>query len=189
MDAEPGLRDRVRDEVRSLLVRSPAYRELPEDTGEQLLADMTKVGELLADKGWLTHPAPAVAGAPADEPRARAVRESVDALRELVKAVDFPEFVAALVQGVFRAIVDASIQQMKAFAELLAEVAKTVDQFAEENISDAAARDHLKHAYPGRPATQVDDEAIAAAKRELARQRQQMLATMVLMGINRIVVT
>lgn len=163
MNAEPDLRDRVRGEVLSVLVRSPAYRELPEDVGAQLADDMTRVGELLADKAWLTHPFPAVAGAPADR-QPDAVRERLDALRELVKAVDFPDFVAKLVQGVFGAIVDSSIKQMEAYAELLAAAAKTVDQFAKDTTSEAA-------------------------KRELATQRQQQLATMVLMGINRIVVT
>lgn len=46
------------------------------------------------------------------------------ALRErIAKAVDFPGFVAALVQGVFDAV-DASIQQMKSYAELLAKTAR-----------------------------------------------------------------
>jgi hypothetical protein len=96
---------------------------------------------------------------------ARAARPSqLDALHELVKDVDFPEFVASLVQNVFHAIVDASIEQMKAYAELMKEVGKTIDELAENHVSDASAR-------------------------QLARQRQQQLATMVLMGINRIVVT
>jgi hypothetical protein len=144
---------------------------------------MTKIGEYLADKGWLTN-APAgapvgaasalaagpMAGALADKQpsavdvlkmnaakdpglvedqfKASAVREGVSAFRDMVKAVDFPKFVASLVQGVFRAVVEASIQQMQAFAELLAASAKTVDQFAGENISDAMARDFIANQHP-----------------------------------------
>jgi len=156
MEEKSGLHDQVRGEVLSLLEGAPAYRELPDATREQIAADMTKVGAFLADKGWLTHPAPA--GARADEPPA------LGALRELVKEVDFPKFVASLVQGVFQAIVDASVQQMEAYAELVASASKQVDEFAQDKRSDAPAR-------------------------ELARQRQPQLTTMVLMGINRIVIT
>jgi hypothetical protein len=154
MTAKSSLHDGVRSEVHALLERSNSYRELPDAERRHIAADMTKVAAFLADKDWLAEPP---AGAKAHPPQ-------LDALRALVKDVDFPGFVASLVHGVFNAIVDASIQQMKAYAELLEEVSKSVDQFAQSNISDASAR-------------------------QLARQRQQHLATMVLMGINRIIVT
>lgn len=41
--------------------------------------------------------------------------------------VDFPPFVAGLVHGVFNGVVDASVQQMDAYASLIRNVAKTVD--------------------------------------------------------------
>ena len=156
MDEKPGLHDRVRGEVLALLGRAQAYRELPDAARAQIAADTTKVGAFLADKGWLTHLP--VAGARVDGPPA------LGTLRELVHEVDFPRFVASLVQGVFQAIVDASVQQMQAYAELVASVSEQVGELAEDKRSDAPAR-------------------------ELARQRQQQLATMLLMGINRIVVT
>ncbi|HET7503908.1 MAG TPA: hypothetical protein VFK02_22960, partial [Kofleriaceae bacterium] len=154
--------------------------------------------------------------------RASAVHEGTAAFREMVQAVDFPKFVASLVQGVFRAIVEASIQQMQAFSELLAATSKSVDQFAGENITDSQARDYVANRHPEsvridtdgerarlRPAGDdapgvgqhyglddvdlEDDEGeqqlVTAAKLQMARSRQQSLATMVLMGINRIVVT
>lgn len=40
--------------------------------------------------------------------------------------VEFPPFVAGLVHGVFNAVVDASVQQMEAYADLIGAVAKTV---------------------------------------------------------------
>jgi hypothetical protein len=157
MDAKSGVHDQVRSEVRALLGRAPAYRELPDAERAQLAADMAKVGVFLADKGWLTHHAPA-AGAPVDGP------PGLDALREkLVREVDFPGFVASLIQGVFHAIVDSSIQQMQAYAELVASVSKEIDELLKDEGSDAAAGD-------------------------LCRQRQQQLATMLLRGIHRIVV-
>ena len=49
----------------------------------------------------------------------------------LVSAVDFPTFVAGLIEGVFGAIVNASIEQMQAYERLLASVAKTVEPILE----------------------------------------------------------
>jgi hypothetical protein len=139
----------------------------------------------------------------------------------LVDAVDFPAFVAELIHGVFNAIVDASIQQMDAYAALISGVAASVDDFASDGISDQNARETLCREFPelfrctdgttGRLAWRSDAQArdrlrlqaalgvrtldpdlrcvVAATRRRLARNRQQTLATVVLMGINRIVVT
>jgi hypothetical protein len=147
--------------------------------------------------------------------------------RDTLNAIAFPTFVADLIKGTFQAIVNASIQQMEAYGTLLANVAKTVDQFMADNISDNNARDWLANAYPStfkvdvgsdgarvkvrdgadsaakpdlRGALGMDedvdlsDEAaeeklVPAARRHLARSRHQMLSTMMLMGINRIVIT
>jgi hypothetical protein len=150
-----------------------------------------------------------------------------EATRATLGAIDFPSFVGSLIQGTFQAIVDASIQQMEAYAELLKNVARTVDQFMTDNVSDATARDYLADQHEdflvrdtssGQPRLRVnearkadaempsffkdlgfespeeiDDQAVEekivpAARRSLAEQRQQTLATMVLMGINRVVV-
>lgn len=54
----------------------------------------------------------------------------------LPPAVDFPPAVAALIDGVFDAVVDSSVRQMRAYAELLAAAAATVDQFAREKDED-----------------------------------------------------
>lgn len=65
----------------------------------------------------------------------------------LTRKVDFPNFVAALIAGVFDAIVKGSIQQMEAYAALLASVTTSVDRFMEENRGDGA-RDWLAASYP-----------------------------------------
>ncbi|MGC4001319.1 MAG: hypothetical protein QM767_29230 [Anaeromyxobacter sp.] len=146
--------------------------------------------------------------------------------RATLSAIDFPSFVASLIQGTFQAIVDASIQQMEAYAELLKNAALTVDAFMNDNVTDGQARDYLADRYGGvfnrdtagtaprlavapgagaaglpsfltdlgiSSAGDLDDQAVEetvvpATRRMLAEQRQQTLATMVLMGINRIVV-
>ncbi len=83
-------------------------------------------------------------------------------VRGLIGDVDFPSFVAELIRGVFQAIVQSSIEQMKAYAEMVQAVAKSLDDFTKD--AEDKDRDHLTGRYP-------------------------QLATMVLMGINRIVVT
>jgi len=147
---------------------------------------------------------------------------------ELLREVNFPNFVAELIQGVFQAVVDASIQQMKAYGELVQSVAMSLSDFRDQNVSENQARDHLVGKYPtlmqvnivdGQPRVgprpnasgadlpnfkeemgldedvdELDEETIEqklvpAARNDLARSRQTLLATMLLMGINRIVVT
>ncbi len=149
----------------------------------------------------------------------------------LADELDFPAFVASLVHGTFDAIVDTSIRQMEAFADLVSAVAKPLDQFTEENVTLNQARDWLVDQYPhdvqidtssGGPkvvpkppaaASNGGDEPNAPAwlaeydqegaelspelleeqilprvRTKVAKQRLQTLATMVLLGMNRVVV-
>lgn len=50
-------------------------------------------------------------------------------------AVKFPDFVSDLINGVYQSIVDSSVKQMEAYAELVKEAATKIDQFREENDS------------------------------------------------------
>ena len=145
-----------------------------------------------------------------------------------MQRVDFPAFVGGLIDGVFNAIVNASIKQMEAYADLVKNVAKSVDQYMKDNVTENNARDYLIERYPdaleldiegdapkvkvrrgaddanapdysgdlGMPEKldSVDDDTVEeklvpAARRRIAMDRQQMLATMVMMGVNRLVVT
>lgn len=151
--------------------------------------------------------------------------------RKLMEAVDFPKFVGGLIQNVFQAIVDATIQQMRAYGELLKSVSQSVDQFARDNITLDNAREYVADKFPdaltvqdnpdaggkmlamadvedmdatmarinaelglAQPVDDISDaeqEArfVQAARLQMARSRQQMLSSMVILGINRIVVT
>ncbi|GAB1595824.1 hypothetical protein [Lysobacter claricitrinus] len=151
--------------------------------------------------------------------------------KKLMEAVDFPKFVGGLIQNVFQAIVDATIQQMRAYAELLKSVSQSVDEFAQDNISMDNARDYVAGKFPdamrvtknpdgggnmlamndvddmdatmarinaelglAQPVDDISDgeqEArfVQAARLQMARSRQQLLSSMVILGINRIVVT
>jgi hypothetical protein len=66
-----------------------------------------------------------------------AVSATPAGMQDLVDNVSYPEFVATLIEGTFNAAVDASIQQMEAYAELVKDVARTVDQFAKERRAGA----------------------------------------------------
>jgi hypothetical protein len=145
--------------------------------------------------------------------------------------LDFPDFVASLVHGTFDAIVDSAIRQMESFADMVAAVAKPIDQFTQENVTLNQARDWLVEQYPrdlmlaresgstrvvprGKPDGEGEDDAAAspawlsefgssgeeltpelveeklvpAARERVARNRLQTLATMVLLGMNRVIV-
>lgn len=138
-------RDTVRDAVTELLDRSSAFRSLPAERQRQVTSNTVAV--------------------------ARAMAEAQGAL---LREVDFPAFVRDLIQGTFDAIVNASIQQMEAYAELVAAVAGTVDRFLEENVSDDDARAWLDQTLPGIDGTGEATAALAldAARRSLAKDRQ-----------------
>ena len=108
-------------------------------------------------------PTPAVAA-----PKAAPATETLAARTgALVNEVDFPGFVAQLVHGTFDAIVDASIRQMESYADLLSAVAKTTEQFTQENVSLDQARDWLAQRYPGDVALHLPrgtDEVAAGAQ-------------------------
>lgn len=163
--------------------------------------------------------------------KAGSVEQGADNFKKYIGSVDFPAFVGGLIQNVFQAIVNASIQQMNAYAQMLKSVAQTVDQFASDNITANNARDWLVDKYAGELAidtsdgesgprlsmvkednaegtlgrmnqelqvaqpvndlSDADQEArlVQAARMQMARSRQQLLSSMVILGINRIVVT
>ena len=241
----------IRAQVRERLMQSPAFLALDSDQRAAIAHDTvnaihfiaggadgtsrpdsvtlggnTPLGRALAD------PPPDFAGETSGQRFAKsgavAAQQGAEALADLVERVDFPRFVAGLIEGVFDAIVTSSIKQMEAYGELVKNVSKSVDQYMKDNISENNARDYLAERYPGHleidisgesprlkaregadeqsmpdfagdlgmpaPISSLDDEKIEkelvpAARRRMALDRQQLLATMVMMGVNRLVVT
>lgn len=246
---------RVRHVVRGLLENTDSFGALPAHERKSVALSLVKILDYLADPYASIEMPPAKRAlavaqaekkdtfAPNDGLRDRlnkggptagqdfkagATQQVGGVFQDLVKSVDFPKFVSGLIEGVFSSIVRSSIKQMQAFQQMLEGIAKSVDQFAKETISDQTAREYLKNAYPraldmkvGEDGSSqlmlkdgVDDadlpnlkadlgmsdnasfddkeseaKIVFEAQRKLAKQRQQHLATMVLMGINRIVVT
>ncbi len=148
--------------------------------------------------------------------------------RAALEAVDFPSFVAELINGTFQAIVDATAQQIREYAKLVASIAQTVDQFARENVSPNQVRFALAERHPqdlvvvvpsagstgspklkprrkddadspawleqyklaGQELTEelAEGALLEAGRMGMAEERMQTLATMVLLGVNRIVI-
>ncbi len=257
----------VRPEVRKILEASPAFAKLSEVEKKDLASKMVKVAAYMSNPDGLAAQelspnGGVLARAQADPPpnavhatkqrlsqdpgfagedfQAGAGRQYTEQFGELVKKVDFPKFVSGLIKGVFQAIVESSIEQMRAYGELVANVAKTVDQFAQDNISENNARDWLKQRFPdklkiethdrsssfaegetpppqpklvavgddpaavaktiseelqmAKPVSDISNEEdermiVQAARLQMARSRQQLLSSMVMLGINRIVIT
>lgn len=237
----------ARREVRQVLEGSASFLALPPDTQREIARNTVAVVAHMAEPGGVRPAAEALAGPGpraarnGDQPPAfvaQGAREGAAVAGALLDAVNFPTFVASLVKGVFHAIVQSSIEQMEAYGKLVADVAKSLNDFRDENVSPNQGRDHLVDQFPdlfeisvdtgddffgeggGGPRVQarrdVDERAaldrvnqlpvqggpvrdlspetietklVPAARTQLATSRQQLLATMVMMGINRIVVT
>ena len=104
-------------------------------------------GREIAPPENAAEPEPRANGEPS--PRKEAATESIGRRAGAFSdELDFPEFVASLVHGTFDAIVDSSIRQMESFADLVAAVAKPVEQFTQENVTVNQARDWLVEQYP-----------------------------------------
>ena len=123
----------VRQQVRGLLERSAAYRSLPPDKRRQVAHDTVRVASYLVDPDRLV---------------SCEFANPVLSPNDLLAAVTFPSFVAGLINGVFGAIVNASIQQMQAYAKLVAHASKSVSDFAADTITDGKARAELVATFP-----------------------------------------
>src|SRR5690606_1765004 len=69
-----------------------------------------------------------------------------------------PSFVGGLIQNVFISIVETSIEQMRAYAELVANVAKSAEEYMNEHIGVGQARDYLVDRFPDLLDVDVDEE-------------------------------
>jgi len=259
--APPTPKPEVRQAVKELLTQSPAFARLPAATQQQVACNTALIADYLAAPegipgnsipGGIAMPPATALETPKEatwEERQQAVkdigdkdfeagaaREGVEVAGQLMNKVNFPVFVASLIEGVFHSIVKASIEQMEAYAALVASVSKSLQQFRDENVTENQGRDHVAEKFPDMFEIGVDDfgdqpgprlklregveesdalkrvnsslsfedgalksmdlsdenvekALVIAARTQLARQRQQLLASLVLMGINRIVIT
>ncbi|MDP8981228.1 MAG: hypothetical protein M3O35_11640 [Acidobacteriota bacterium] len=134
--SDPEVLTLVRSHVKDLLTSSHAFRGLPAERQNQVARDMTQVAAYLA--------------AP-ESIKANTLPGAVTIVQDTRNApgeVDFPKFVGGLISGVFQAVVDASVKQMDAYAELMKNVAQTVSEFLRDSVSDDDSRRYLATTYP-----------------------------------------
>jgi hypothetical protein len=168
-------------------------------------------------------PASPATGGSAKQPATETIGRRAGSLSD---ELDFPEFVASLIHGTWDAMVDSSIRQMDAFADLVAAISKPVEQFRDENITVNQARDWLVGQHPAdlelashggsfalvprggvdefgsgpeadwladygldsQPLSQelIEEQLVPVARDRMARDRMQTLATLVMLGMQRI---
>jgi hypothetical protein len=238
-------KDRViQGAVDRMFGRSQAFRAMPHAQQQAIAKDTAAIVKTLADgpRGGRALPADPYAmplagpgdgfGSPprsTQSPRVGdVINAGVDSAARMVNEIDFPAFVASLIEGTFHAIVKSSIEQMQAYADMVKSVSQSLNEFRDQNVSENQGRDQLVSKYPqlfqinvnegqptvgarmdadfdnlpdfqkdfglSEPLEELDDETIEkvlvpAARDQLAIERQRLLATIILMGINRIIVT
>lgn len=256
--APPTPRPEVRKAVQDLLSSSEAFQAMSPEKRRAVAQNTALVADYLASPEGipgnrlpntargLADPGPqeadydtarqAVSEIGGDPWKASAAREGAAVMGLMKNAIDFPTFVGGLIQGVFAAIVRSSIEQMDAYSKMIADVAKSLGQFMDDNVSPNQGRDHMVDMFPDMFEIGTDDFApeagpklklrdgveesdalkrvnssvsfengelksmdlsdenvelaiVTGARMQLAKQRQQLMASLVLMGINRIVVT
>ncbi|MDQ1289596.1 MAG: hypothetical protein QG622_3162 [Actinomycetota bacterium] len=255
----------VRHGVAHLLTQSEAFRALPPEDQKAIARNTALIADYLArpegiqgtripdgvgntgartladddhaatEASWEDRKAAVDAIAP-ETFKANAAREGAAVADLMLNQVRFPQFVSGLIEGVFSSIVKSSIDQMRAYQEMIAAVAQSLHQFMDDNVSPNQGRDNMVDQFPDLLEIGVDewgdnpqprlklrdgvderealtrvnnklefengalksldlsDENVELAlvensRIQLARQRQQLMASLVLMGINRIVVT
>lgn len=255
----------ARSKVRELLDRTEAFGRLLPEERREIAKNMVEIGSYMANpdgvlsqeqsgdapmaqpmRGTDTAVKNTAARAGADQGFAGqdfeggAIRQGTEQFGELVGHVDFAAFVGGLIENVFQAIVTSSIDQMRAYSEMLKSVSQSVSDFARDNITENNARDWLMESYPDvfdlstggggggfsfgdegggnprltvtgdsaetqlktvskdlgmtKPVTDISDpeseaSLVRGARMAMAKSRMQLLASMVMMGISRIVVT
>jgi hypothetical protein len=201
------------------------------DTYAQVLDVLDLETRLRGSPNAPSHSEASAATAPAPAAPPPAVKQTAEIGQRAaaaLEAIDFPGFVGSLLTGTFQAIVDSSAQQVRSYADLVASLTQSLEQFSADKVSEDQAKQHLADQHPRelvlafpatgtagpprllpRPAAEgtspewlarygLDGEELtaeltdgvlaSAGRRQVGEERLQTLATMVLMGINRVVV-
>jgi len=230
----------TRREVRQALTAAPQFAEIDPPTQQEIAHSLVRIAEAakLLEQDAGKPPPTARAMNAGDEFSGAAVDRVASTTRNILQAISFPRFVAELINGVFKAILDTNQQQLQQYLELIRGVSQSLEGFSSLGGDDDAARRWLVERFPGSYAIEGEDEepdnfpsmdgnedrdplrlisvgsppspeALRAAlsleadaevpsgggealvpfvKRALARNRQGMLATMIQMGMQRIVI-
>lgn len=248
----------IRVAVRDVLERTPSFRTLGPAQRQALAQAMVKVStlaaELVAEEGQsageierrdTARPLVPLSRAQSAQPEfGESANRIAGVTKNVLNAVSFPRFVTDLINGVFKAMLDANAQQMNQYVQLLNAVSASAEGFERSQFGLVQVRQWVADHFPEsieydapdpedlpKPGEKIDpddleefnsmplrlrsgasmpgeaeiratlgvppEESIDAsnpeklvpfARRYLARQRQQQLATMVMMGMQRIVI-
>jgi len=231
----------VRGAIRDSLTAAEGYGNLEEGDRREIANALVRIAhaaQLFEAEAAPKKPATAAGMAAGDHYSGTAVAGVASTTHAVLRAISFPRFVAELINGIFRAMVDTNQQQLQQYVELVRGVSQSLDGFASTGgSSDDPAKRWLADQFPqsfrieepeapdprdipdpedtpdpvrlipvGAPPT-VDavraalnlepdaaipgtdaQQLIPFVRSSLARNRQQMLATMVQMGMQRIVI-
>lgn len=140
--ASPAVHEALRRAVRGVLEDTPSWRDAAPAFRKALANKMVRAAmmaaDVVGDEHALTESIRArapVASAQAFTPGA--VNSAAGAFKATRDAIDFPNYVTSLINGVFQAITGSTMHQLERFAELLDHVAASADSFASTNVSDA----------------------------------------------------
>ncbi len=232
----------VRGAIRDSLTTAQGFDSVGEGDRREIANALVRIAhaaQLFEAESAPRKPAPVAAGMNAgDHYSGTAVAGVAGTAHAVLRAISFPRFVAELINGIFRAMVDTNQQQLQQYVELVRGVSQSLDGFASTGgSSDDPAKRWIADQFPqsfrieepeppdprdipdpedtpdpvrlvpiGAPPT-VDavraalnlepdtaipgtdaQQLIPFVRSSLARNRQQMLATMVQMGMQRIVI-
>ncbi len=252
----------IRVAVRDVLERTPNYGVLSPPQRQALAQAMVKVStlaaELIAEEGQAegeierrAEPRPStplVRAQDAQPDFGESANRIAGITKNVLNAVSFPRFVTDLINGVFKAMIDANAQQMQQYVQLLNAVSASAEGFERSQFGLVQVRQWVADHFPEsieydtpdadempQPGEKMDPDELAElqeelaniklrlrpgasmpgqaevratlgvpeeesidasnpeqlvpfARRYLARQRQQQLATMVMLGMQRIVI-
>lgn len=229
----------VRGAVRDSLTGAEGFESLPPADQREIANALVRIAHAAQlFEAEAAKPAVASGLSAGEHYSGTAVAGVAGTTQAVLRAISFPRFVAELINGIFRAMVDTNQQQLQQYVELVRGVSQSLDGFASTGgSSDDPAKRWIADQFPqsfrieepegpdprdipdpedtpdpvrlipvGAPPT-VDavraalnlepdttipgtdaQQLIPFVRSSLARNRQQMLATMVQMGMQRIVI-
>jgi hypothetical protein len=178
-----------------------------------LMEEERKSEERLRARGAL-----ATAQAAGDQLSMRATQAAAGTLTRLRDAIDFPNYVGSLITGVFQAILNSSAQQLGSLSDLVQSVGVSAEDYEASvedsevarwlvakfprllrsadgsSVEAAAGADLSEHATElqaalGAAGDVTDPDALMEmGRKKMAADKQSVLATMMQMGLQRIVV-
>jgi hypothetical protein len=229
--------DEVRAAVRDALTQDGAHAALADPDRREIARSLVRIAHAAKLLDEEAKPSLARAMVAQDRYGGSAVANMADTARRTIQAISFPRFVAELIQGVFKAMLETNQVQLQQYLDLIRAVSQSLDGYSSlGGNSDDPAKRWLAEQFPSSYAIELPEkpdasdladpdyepepirlitkgaapsvDAIRAAlgteadaqvptdaqelipfvKRSLAKNRQGMLATMVQMGMQRIVI-